>query len=67
MLVKLCPPVTEAAAEFHAKMPNIDIAVSNQYVPAAGFAVGADDDAASASKSIAALVTYALLLTPNTL
>ena len=51
--------------EFHSNIPNNVFPVSNQYVPAAGLASGAVADASSSPRSMSALTTYALLLTPK--
>jgi hypothetical protein len=39
--VNVCPPVVDAEAPFHSKIPNLEFAVSNQYVPDSGLAAGA--------------------------
>ena len=60
-----CPPVTVAAFPFHSNIPNFVNAVSNQYVPFAGAAAGALELGSISPKSISALATNALLLTPK--
>ena len=63
--MKLCPPVTVAALEFHSKIPHSVFPVSNQYVPSAGLAAGAVADASNSVVFKSARVTKALLLTPK--
>ena len=65
LFVKDCPPVTVADEPFHSNIPYLEFPVSNQYVPAAGFAAGALAVATSSVVFTSALVMYALLATPK--
>ena len=65
LLVKVCPPLIAIAALFHSWIPNNELEVSSQYVPSTGSAVGTLALGSNDPKSIGALTTHALLLTPK--